>query len=81
MTILPDGTYVRFAMAPNTRLGTVSGGKIDGSGVKYVFHHDKRIRGALKETPYVHDFDIEVCERPSDAEIATINELIKRGGG
>jgi len=78
-TTLDDGTYVRLLEAPNTRKGTVSGGVVEGANERYVFHHDKRFIDPLPDL-FVFDFDIEEWQRPSDAEVQTINALIRRGG-
>jgi hypothetical protein len=78
--MFPDGTYVRLLLAPNTRIGTVSEGTVEAGKEKYVFRHDPRVNDPLPAM-YVFGFDIEACSCPSDAEVQTINALIKRGGG
>jgi hypothetical protein len=76
--MLKDGTYVRFVEVPNTRMGTVSEGTQEAGKEKYRFHHDERFIDSISDL-YVFDYDIEECQRPSDAEVATINALIRRG--
>ena len=73
-----DGTYVRLVVAPNTRMGTISGGTTEAGKERYVFHHDKRFYDPISDV-YVFDYDIEPCDRPTDAQVQTINALIKRG--
>jgi hypothetical protein len=73
--MLKDGTYVRLVEAPNETMGTVSEGTQEAGKEKYRFHHDERFVPDL----YVFGYDIEECQRPSDAEVATINTLIRRG--
>jgi hypothetical protein len=77
--MLKNGTYVRFVIAPNTRMGTVSQGTIDGGKERYIFRHDKRFLDTTGDHLYVFDYDIEVCPRPSDADVQAINVLIKKG--
>lgn len=75
-----QGDYVRLLIAPNTRIGTIEGSKTDRGRLLYLFRQDKRVLGE-RDTPdfYLLESEIEVCERPSDEEVAAINVLIERG--
>ncbi len=77
--MLSDGMYVRLNIAPNTRMGTISQCTPEAGKVRFVFHHDPRFHDTTPDI-YLFDYDVEPCQRPSDAEVERINELIKRGG-
>jgi hypothetical protein len=74
------GQYVRFLLAPNTRKGIITDVKTEHGQVEYLFHHDPRFDDTTPDF-WAFESDIEVCDRPTDAEVATINMLAKRGGG
>jgi hypothetical protein len=74
------GDYVRHRMAPNTRLGTIEGSRIERGYQEYLFRQDKRFTFD-HDTPdfYVLESEIEACQRPTDAEVEAINRLTERG--
>ena len=74
------GDYVRHLMAPNTRLGTIEGSKVERDRVHYLFRTDPRFYDPLPDF-YVLEGEIELCQRPNDEHVRQINDLIKRGGG
>lgn len=76
--MLRDGTYVRMLVAPNTSMGTISGITIESGKTRFIFHHDPRFIDPIPDV-YLFDFDVEECERPTDAEVQRINELVRRG--
>jgi hypothetical protein len=75
-----SGDYVRLKIAPNTRIGTIEGSKIEKSYTQYLFRQDKRVTSEAN-TPdfYVFDDEIERCARSTDVQIQRINRLIERG--
>ncbi|MGH9524920.1 MAG: hypothetical protein ACRD3E_20535 [Terriglobales bacterium] len=76
--LLDDETYVRFVSAPNTRMGVVSSGTLDGGKPRYFFRHDNRFKDVIPDL-FVFADEIEVCERPTDEQVRAINVLIERG--
>lgn len=74
-----NGDYVRHLMAPNTRLGTIVGSRIERGYQQYLFRQDKRFTFD-PDTPdfYVLESEIEACPRPTDAEVEATNRQIKR---
>ena len=74
------GQYVRMVVAPNTRKGTIIDTKLEHGHVEFLFQHDPRFDDRTPDF-WVFESDIELCQRPSDAEVATINMLAKRGRG
>jgi hypothetical protein len=76
--MLPEGTYVRMKVAPNTRMGTVHHHNDEDSSEKLIFRHDPRFADPLPDM-YVFEDEVEPCRRPSDVEVTTIHALIKRG--
>ena len=76
--MLAKGQYVRMILAPNTRLGTITDIKIEDGNVEYLFHHDERYDDRLPDF-WALPSDIEPCDHPTDAQVATINALAKYG--
>ena len=74
------GDYVRMPIAPDTRMGTIEGHKIERGVTSYVFRQDPRLKevGPAVEI-WVSEDEVEACARPTDAYWNTVNELIKRG--
>lgn len=72
--MLTTGQYVRLRLAPNTRMGTITGSKTDGSKTEYIFHLDERFADRLPDF-YVFEEEVELWERPSDEQIRLINRL------
>ena len=70
--------YVRLLVAPKTRIGTITRTKIEYGHTEYLFHQDERFAEKLEDF-WAVDGDFEPCERPTDAYVASINALIKRG--
>ncbi len=76
------GQYVRLVLAPNTRQGTIEGITAEGGKVEYHFRQDPRF---CEPTPgkfeaYLPEGELEPCQRPSDEEVNTINDLVKKSG-
>jgi len=70
------GQYVRLLMAPRTRMGTLGNCETYDGKLRYILDFDKRFRVLpIDEKMWVHEGEIEICERPSDAEVERINQL------
>jgi hypothetical protein len=67
---------VRLLQAPNTRMGTLVS-DADAKG-RFRFEQDPRLEDKFP-TSDVFDDEIELCTRPSDAQVRAINAAIKRG--
>jgi hypothetical protein len=65
-------------LSPNTRMGTVEGNKWERGHVQYLFRSDPRFSHGLPDV-YVMEDELEHSQRPSDAEIVKINDLIWAG--
>jgi len=76
--MLTDGSYVYMVLAPRTRLGTIHTKINHKGGAQFVFRLDPRFNDKLPEF-FIHDGDVVECPRPSDAEVARINALVKAG--
>jgi len=76
--MLRDGVYVRLKVAPNTRMGTISDATEEAGKVRFIFHHDPRFLNLIPDM-CVFDYDIEECERLTDAEVEAISRMVKRG--
>jgi hypothetical protein len=73
------GDYVRMVMAPSTRMGTIVDMRTNERGmVEYTFRADPRISNPMPDI-FVFEDEIQLCDRPSDSQVAAINALIKRG--
>lgn len=74
------GDYVRFVIAPNTRMGTIEGSQIRRGFVEYHFRLDPRLDepGPVFEA-WIPEAELEYCARPSDEQVAAIKKLIKLG--
>jgi hypothetical protein len=70
------GDYVRFIQAPNTRQGSLVSDPDDKG--KFLFQLDPRIDDNFPISGVFED-EIELCEKPTDAEIETINAAIRHG--
>jgi hypothetical protein len=68
--MLKDGDYVRMLMPSNTRLGTIEGTKVEQDKVHYLLHGDPRI--ADPRDFYVLESEVELCEKPDDAQVKQI---------
>jgi hypothetical protein len=78
--MLKDGDYVYHEMAPQTRRGTISDGAMHNGKMRFIFHLDERFSDAATfGEVYFYDYELVACPRPTDAEIATINKLVKLG--
>jgi hypothetical protein len=71
------GDYVRMKLSPNTRMGTVEADKLEHGHVQYLFRSDPRFSHRLPDV-YLTEEELEHFQRPSDAEIAKIDSLIRR---
>jgi hypothetical protein len=67
------GDYVRMIIAPNARMGTVEETKLEQGRVLVLFRLDPRFKAKLPDF-YVGEEDLEHCQRPSDAQVKTIND-------
>jgi len=65
-------------LAPNTRMGTITDAHLDHGQVEYLLHHDQRFDDKLPDF-YIYEDDFEICERPTDQHVGTINRLIRYG--
>jgi hypothetical protein len=74
------GQYVRL-LVEGTR-GTLSDAAVEHDHVEYLFQPDGRFKslGAPRDF-YVEDNEFELCERPTDDEVAKINALFETGAG
>lgn len=70
------GLYVRLVMAPKVRIGTVKAARFENRHVSFVFHQDSRFANSLPDV-WVLDSDIKECARPTDEQVAIINNLVK----
>jgi hypothetical protein len=68
------GQYVRMVAAPNTRIGTIRAARFDREHASFLFHQDPRITFALPDL-WMRDFELEECRRPTDEQIAKINNM------
>ena len=68
------GQYVRMVVAPNTRLGTVRATRFDKDHVSYLFEQDPRLVFTLPDV-WMQDCELEECRRPTDEQVAAINNL------
>jgi hypothetical protein len=67
-------------MAPPSRRGIITDGEMHNGKMRYIFHLDPRFSDAATfGEVYFYEYEFVECERPSDAEIATINKLAKLG--
>jgi len=76
--MLTEGSYVYMVIAPKTRLGTIHQKTNHKGQPQFVFRLDPRFDDKLPEF-FIHEGDVEECQRPSDADIALINRLVKAG--
>jgi hypothetical protein len=74
--VFHKGDYVRMKLSPNTRTGTVEGNKWERGHVQYLFRSDPRFSHGLPDV-YLMEDELEHSQRPSDAEIVKINDLIR----
>ena len=78
--MLQNGSYVYHTMAPQTRRGTISDATPENGNMRFIFHLDERFSDAARfPDVYFYDYELVECPRPTDAEIAQINRLVKLG--
>jgi len=70
------GDYVRMKVAPNARMGTVEDSKLEQGEVLVLFRLDPRFSEKVPDF-YLREEDLQHCERPSDAQVKTINDHTK----
>lgn len=71
-----EGDYVRLVLNPDVGKGTVHQG-IDHKGRPAIlFRHDPRFAEQLGEF-FVAEYDIQLCEYPTDSEVDQINQLLR----
>jgi len=63
-------------IAPNARMGTVEDSKLEQGRVLVLFRLDPRFSAKLPDF-YLLEDDLERCQRPSDAQVKTINDHTK----
>jgi len=71
------GEYVRLVVAPKTCRGIIADRRITQGSVEFLFHHDERFERRIADL-WVLEAEIEMCPRPTDAEVKVINMLEKR---
>jgi hypothetical protein len=71
------GEYVRLVVAPKTCRGIIVDRRITQGSVEFLFHHDERFERRIADL-WVLEAEIEMCPRPTDAEVKVINMLEKR---
>ncbi len=75
--MLKDGMYVRLKIAPNTRMGMISKGRVEAGKMRFFFHHDPRFLDTTSDAE-VFDDEVEECDCPSDAQVKLINEMVQK---
>ena len=68
------GQYVHIVAAPNTRIGIIKAARFDRERVSFLFHQDPRLAYTLPDV-WMQDFELEECKRPTDEQVAMINNL------
>lgn len=68
------GRYVRMVVAPNTRMGTIEAARFDRERASFLFRQDPRIDFKLPDV-WIRDSEVEECARPTDEEVALINNM------
>jgi hypothetical protein len=71
------GQYVHIIAAPNTRIGIIKAARFDRDYVSFLFQQDPRLTYTLPDL-WMRDFEVEECNRPTDEQIAMINNLTIR---
>jgi hypothetical protein len=71
------GQYVRMVAAPNTRIGTIKAARFDSDHVSFLFHQDVRLMFVLPDL-WMSDSELEECTRPTDEQVAMINNMAVR---
>lgn len=66
------GEYVRIIVSSSGHRGTITDSKTEDDVVKYLFHHDPRFNDDRLPDFWVAESDIEVCARPTDADVVKI---------
>jgi hypothetical protein len=75
------GQYVRLVVAPRTRMGTLGNCETYHGQLRYILDFDRRFRILpMGQKMWVHEGEIEICDRPSDAEVERINRLGEHSG-
>ena len=68
---------MRLVVAPKTCRGIIADRRITQGSVEFLFHHDERFERRIADL-WVLEAEIEMCPRPTDAEVKVINMLEKR---
>ncbi len=71
------GQYVRIVATPNTRIGTIRAARFDRDHASFLFHQDSRLKYTLPDV-WMQDFELEECSRPTDEQVAMINNMAIR---
>jgi len=69
------GQYVRMVAAPNTRIGIIKAARFDRDHTSFLFHQDPRIKFVFPDL-WMRDSELEECRRPTDEQVAMINNMI-----
>ena len=72
------GEYVRLVVAPKTCRGTITDRRISQDNLEHLFHYDERFDQRIADL-WVLEAEVEMCPRPTDAEVKVVNLLEKRG--
>ena len=72
------GEYVRLVVAPKTCRGTITDRRIRQGNLELLFHPDERFDQRISDL-WVLEAEVEMCARPTDAEVKVVNLLEKRG--
>lgn len=73
------GSYVRLKSARGSHLGTLQDASPHEGRERFLFSLDPRL-AEYADDAYVFAEDVEVCDRPTDEEIALINKFLERRG-
>jgi hypothetical protein len=72
------GKTVRSVDSPKTTIGTIQDVHLNNGQIQYLFHLDPRFRIQVADY-YMDEGDFELCERPTDEYVNTVNQLTQRG--
>ena len=72
------GEYVRLVVASKTCRGTITDRRICEGNLELLFHHDERFDQRIHDL-WVLEAEVEMCPRPTDAEVKVINLMEKPG--
>ena len=77
--MLAKGQYVRHKLAPDTLMGTIEGMEVQRGRVFYRLRQDPRLKEPIsafcRDASFL-EYELELCDRPSDEYWAHINGRI-----